>query len=202
MYQRKKVKTARIFGERIFPNVNIPEDKLSMPPGVNGMKRKRASQSEYGKQLQEKQKVRHIYGLREKQMRKYYQKARRKSEPTPAAMLSLLEERLDNVVFRSGLATTRDMARQFVSHGHIMVNDGVVTIPSYVVQEGDVIRISSAGLRNKTLHENKEEVNSQEIPVWLKYDPKETSFTVTHSPQGDQETQNFDLTLVVQFYSR
>ncbi|MFB6225024.1 MAG: 30S ribosomal protein S4, partial [Candidatus Paceibacteria bacterium] len=159
-------------------------------------------QSEYGKQLKEKQKVRHIYGLKEKQMRKYYQEARRRNEPTPSAMLSLLEERLDNVVFRSGIATTRDMARQFVSHGHIMVNDKVVTIPSYVVKEGDVLRISSAGLRNKTLHENKEQINPQEIPTWLEYDPKEVSFTVTHSPQGDQETQNFDLTLVVQFYSR
>jgi len=202
MYQRKKVKTARIFGEPIFPNINVTEEKLQMPPGMHGAKRKRANRSEYGKQLLEKQKVRQIYGLKEKQFREYYHEANRKSEPTPSAMLSLLERRLDNVVFRTGLAVTRDMARQFISHGHIMVNGEIVTIPSYSVREGDVIRISEAGLRNKTLAAQKEELNSQEIPTWMEYNPKETSFTITSTPYADQESQNFDLTLVVQFYSR
>ncbi len=202
MYQRKKVKTARIFGERIFPNVNVTDEKLQMPPGMHGAKRKRANRSEYGKQLLEKQKVRHIYGLRERQFQGYYQEANRRSEPTPAAMLSLLESRLDNVVYRTGLALTRDMARQFVSHGHIQVNGKIVTIPSYSVKEGEVISISENGLRNKTLASQKEELNSQEIPTWMEYNPKETSFTITSTPYADQDSQNFDLTLVVQFYSR
>ena len=202
MYQRKKVKTARIFGERIFPNVNVSEEKLGTPPGMHGQKRKRANRSEYGKQLMEKQKVRHIYGLKEKHLRNYYQEANRLNEPTPSAMLSLLEKRLDNIVFRTGLASTRDMARQFVIHGHIMVNGEKVTIPSYSVAENDVITVSDAGLRNKTLAANKEELNPQEMPTWMSYDPKATSFGITHAPHSDQENQNFDLTLVVQFYSR
>ncbi|MEY3470690.1 MAG: rpsD small subunit ribosomal protein [Candidatus Parcubacteria bacterium] len=199
MYSRKKVKICRKFGEKIFPEVKISEEKLAKAPGVHGAKRRR-SVSEFGKQLQEKQKVKYVYGLREKQFRRFYEKALIDSEPTPTALLRILESRLDNAVYRAQMAGTREQARQMILHGHILVNGKKVTISSFIVKPGDVISYSST--KSKLVAEYKERLKDSTLPSWLTLDKKSQSIEVAHTPGVEELSQNFDIALVIQYYSR
>jgi small subunit ribosomal protein S4 len=199
MYSRKKVKICRKFGERIFPEVKITDEKLAKAPGVHGAKRRR-SVSEFGKQLQEKQKVKYVYGLREKQFRRFYEKALADSEPTPTALLRILETRLDNVVYRSNMAYTRDQARQMILHSHILVNGKKVTIPSFMVKPGDKITYSAT--KSKLVAEYKDKLKDSDLPAWLALDKKSNTIEVAHTPGVEELSQNFDIALVIQYYSR
>lgn len=199
MYSRKKVKICRKFGERIFPEVKITDERLAKAPGVHGAKRRRAA-SEFGKQLQEKQKVKYVYGLREKQFRRFYEKALADSEPTPTALLRILETRLDNVVYRANMAYTRDQARQMISHGHILVNGKKVTIPSFMVKTGDQITYSAT--KSKLVAEYKDKLKDSDLPSWLTLDKKNQIVEVAHTPGVEELSQNFDIALVIQYYSR
>ncbi len=154
--------------------------------------------SEYGKQLAEKQKVRFSYLLAEKQMRKYFEAANVSKEPTHVAFTRLLESRLDNAVFRSGLAGSRRVARQLVGHGHITVNGRKVTIPSFSVRVGDRIafRAESADHQAITLAENR--FKNFEAPAWLKLDKEKKAAEILTEPR-DIEIP-FDLDLVVNYY--
>lgn len=200
MYNRKKAKISRRFGERIFPEVKISDTRLATPPGAQAGQRRRRGLSEYGRQLREKQKVKLVYGMREKQFRRVYDKALKDTEPTPTALLKILERRLDNAVYRAQMGITRDQARQLVSHGHILVNGQKVTIPSYSVSEGDVI--SFADTKSKLVAERKESIKEAEIADWLSYDKKKGTVTVSHQPVVDELGKGFNLALVVEFYSR
>jgi small subunit ribosomal protein S4 len=199
MYSRKKVKICRKFGERIFPEVKITDERLAKAPGVHGAKRRRAA-SEFGKQLQEKQKVKYVYGLREKQFRRFYEKALADAEPTPTALLRILETRLDNVVYRANMAYTRDQARQMISHGHILVNGKKVTIPSFMVKTGDQITYSAT--KSKLVAEYKDKLKDSDLPSWLTLDKKNQIVEVAHTPGVEELSQNFDIALVIQYYSR
>lgn len=199
MYSRKKVKICRKFGERIFPEVKITDEKLAKAPGVHGAKRRR-SVSEFGKQLQEKQKVKYVYGLREKQFRRFYEKALADSEPTPTALLRILETRLDNVVYRSNMAYTRDQARQMILHSHILVNGKKVTIPSFMVKSGDKITYSAT--KSKLVAEYKDKLKDSDLPAWLALDKKSHTIEIAHTPGVEELSQNFDIALVIQYYSR
>jgi small subunit ribosomal protein S4 len=199
MYSRKKVKICRKFGERIFPEVKITDEKLAKAPGVHGAKRRR-SVSEFGKQLQEKQKVKYVYGLREKQFRRFYEKALADSEPTPTALLRILETRLDNVVYRANMAYTRDQARQMILHGHILVNGKKVTIPSFMVKQGDKVTYSAT--KSKLVAEYKDKLKDSDLPSWLTLDKKTNTIEVAHTPGVEELSQNFDIALVIQYYSR
>jgi small subunit ribosomal protein S4 len=199
MYSRKKVKICRKFGERIFPEVKITDEKLAKAPGVHGAKRRR-SVSEFGKQLQEKQKVKYVYGLREKQFRRFYEKALADAEPTPTALLRILETRLDNVVYRSNMAYTRDQARQMILHGHILVNGKKVTIPSFMVKQGDKVTYSAT--KSKLVAEYKDKLKDSDLPSWLTLDKKTHTIEVAHTPGVEELSQNFDIALVIQYYSR
>ena len=199
MYSRKKVKICRKFGERIFPEVKITDEKLAKAPGVHGAKRRRAA-SEFGKQLQEKQKVKYVYGLREKQFRRFYEKALSDVEPTPTALLRILETRLDNVVYRASMAYTREQARQMISHGHILVNGKKVTIPSFLVKIGDVITYSAT--KSKLVAEYKDKLKDSDLPSWLLLDKKHQNVEVAHTPGVEELSQNFNIALVIQYYSR
>jgi small subunit ribosomal protein S4 len=199
MYSRKKVKICRKFGERIFPEVKVSDEKLAKTPGVHGAKRKR-SVSEFGKQLQEKQKVKYVYGLREKQFRRFYEKALADIEPTPGALLRILESRLDNVVYRSNMAATREQARQMVLHGHILVNGKKVTISSFMVKSGDSISYSNT--KSKLVAEYKDKLKEADLPTWLTLDKKSQTVEVAHTPGVEDLSQNFDIALVIQYYSR
>jgi small subunit ribosomal protein S4 len=201
MYKHKKVKLCRKVGEKIFPNVKVNESVLKTTPGVHGDKR-RSQKSEYGKQLLEKQKVKYIYGLREKQFRKCYNKAILDKGSTPLVMLNILETRLDSVIYRAGIASTMAMAKQMILHGHIAVNGSKVTISSYVVKVGDKISLTPKGLATQYVSELKKNAKSLQIFPWMGFDEKEFSFTLKEEPTLDSKKQNFDLSLVVQFYSR
>ena len=165
-------------------------------------KRTRRQKSEYGTQLQEKQKAKFIYGVLEKQFRSYYEKAIKEEGITGDNLLSILERRLDNVVFRLGFARTRKEARQTVCHGHITVNGRRVDIPSYQVKAGDVVAVAS---KAKDLLPIKEALVSSEhmaVPAWLEVDVEKLKGTVLQLPVRDQIDLDLDPQLIVELYSK
>lgn len=171
-------------GEKCF-SPKCPMVKRKYPPGVHGPKGIPRI-SEYGLQLQEKQKTKRIYGLNESQFKKYYLKALKKKGQTGEELIRLLESRLDNVVFRLGLASSRRQARQIVSHGHIKVNKRVVNIPSYQVKKGDLIAIKEES-KKKTFFVNLVKIIDQKKPPsWLKLDTKKLTAEVISYPTSKE----------------
>lgn len=173
--------------------------RLGVPPGVHGPKGVRMS-SQYGRQLREKQKVKRIYGVLEKQFRKYVEQAFKTKGNTGEKTLSLLETRLDNVVYRSGFAVTRPAARQFVSHRHIIVNGKKVNIPSYQVRPGDVITLTTKAMERipdiKRLVMEKE----YQVPDWLRR--KAAVVEIVREPKMDDVKEPISMQDIVEFYSR
>ena len=171
--------------------------KSNRNPG--GTRRKKVS--EYGAQLKEKQKVRFIYGVLEKQFRHYYEKASNMKGVTGENMLSLLELRLDNVVYRLGLAKTRRMARQIVGHGHIRVNGNKVDIPSYQVKVGDVITLRQRSTEIE-MFKALREGTSVLLPKWLTFDAQNLTGTVAALPTREDIDYEVQENMIVEFYSR
>jgi small subunit ribosomal protein S4 len=167
-YRGPKSKIARKFGEPIFGPDKVFEHK-NYPPGMHGLASKRRKTSEYGLQLKEKQKAKYTYGVLERQFRTLFKKASASKGVTGEVLLQLLESRLDNVVFRLGIAKTRAAARQFVSHKHITVNGNLVNIPSYTVKSGDVIGVRE---KSKSLEEITGSLQSRRSSQyeWLEWD--------------------------------
>ena len=171
--------------------------RLNTPPGIHGKKRKKRL-SEYGLQLREKQKAKTTYGLLEKQFKGIVQKVQTKKGDTKELIVSLLETRLDNVVYRLGFAKTRYMSRQFVSHGHIFVNGKKLTIPSYQVMVDDVVSLSPKMLKNPRVIEI-----MQEKEVILPFLKKQgTSGKLERMPKMEDVQVPFDLQLIIEYYSR
>lgn len=199
-----KGKLVRRLGVNIFENPKYDKllAKRPTPPGIHGSSGVRRRVSEYGRQLLEKQKLRFAYGLREKQFKKLFDKAHNMEGVTGDNLLSLLESRLDNAVFRAGMAPTREAARQLVSHGHIMVNGRRVNVPSYKIKKGEVItpkdRTSSKNLVAKNLQES----NLRPAPEWMNVDVKKAEATVLRSPFGSEVQSVADLQMIVELYSR
>ncbi len=183
---------------------------LGIEPSVMGYdkstnrnpKQSRKKQSEYGIQLNEKQKVKFIYGVLEKQFRKYYVMATKQSGITGQNLLQILESRLDNVVFRLGLANTRKEARQIVNHGHILVNGGKVDIPSYLVKAGDVVAIREKSKSSVRIKEIVEANEKRIIPKWLSMDKNKLEGRVLQL--SDREDIDYDVEehLIVELYSK
>ncbi len=173
-------------------------DKRPVVPGQHGTARKKFS--EYGMQLREKQKVRRAYGLLEKQFRIYYEKATRSKESTGWALLKMLELRLDNVVYRMGIGSSRAESRQIVNHGHITVNGKKVNIPSYQVKVGDVIQVKE----NKQSLEMFKALKDAKVntPKWLEFNPETLTGKVLALPERDDIDMNIQEHLIVEFYSR
>ena len=165
----------------------------------NGNRRKKVS--EYGAQLKEKQKVRFIYGVLEKQFRHYFEKASNMKGVTGENMLQLLELRLDNVVYRLGLAKTRRMARQVVGHGHIRVNGKKVDIPSYQVKAGDVITLRQRSAESE-LFKGLREGTGVLLPKWLTFDAQNLTGTVAALPSREDIDYEVQENMIVEFYSR
>ena len=165
-------------------------------------RRRRRQESEYGAQLREKQKAKFIYGVLEKQFRGYYEKAMKRDGIAGDNLMSILETRLDNVVFRLGFARTRKEARQTVRHGHITVNGRRVDIPSYQVKAGDVVAVAP---KAKDLLPIKEALISSEhmaVPAWLEVDIEKLQGTVLQTPVRDQIDLDIDAQLIVELYSK
>ena len=175
--------------------------KRHTPPGQHGQSRAKKP-SEYGLQLREKQKCRRAYGVLESQCRKYYDMAANMRGVTGDNMLSLLERRLDNVAFRLGFGNSRAMARQLVTHGHILVDGKKVDIPSYLVKPGQVISVRSKSRDMQHLKELREQGSKNTIPKWLELDAENLSGKVMALPQRDDIDLTLEEHLIVEFYSR
>jgi len=178
--------------------------KRSFPPGQHGPSARRRQVSDYGLQLLEKQKARYMYGVLDRQFRRIFQKAQRYSGETGAALFSLLERRLDNVVYRLGLATTRSQARQIVNHGHITVNGRKTNIPSYTVRVGEKIAVRPESRRLtyfKNLAESNE-LSRRAVPDWLRLNAADFSGEVVTLPRREDAEQGINEQLIVEYYSR
>ena len=200
-YTGSKAKLCRRFGENIFesPKYDKILDKRKYPPGDHGQ-RFRRKVSDYGLHLNEKQKLRLMYGLMEKQFRLYFAKADKMKGVTGENLLQLLERRLDNVVFRMGFAVTRPQARQFVTHGHITVNGRKVDIPSFLVKPGDVVKVAE---KSRTMKQIQEAVDITSSAFdWIEVDKEKLEGTFTRIPEREQIPVNIDERLIVEFYSQ
>ena len=173
--------------------------KRPYAPGQHGAGR-RKKPSEYGIQLQEKQKIRFMYGLNEKQFRRLFDKASKMKGITGENFLKLLESRLDNIVYRMGLATTRRGARQLVNHGHICVNGGKVDIPSYQCKPGDVISVKENSMEHPAVRASLEAKVS--TPAFVEFDAKKLTGTYLRLPERSELNADINESLVVEFYNR
>ena len=191
---------AKLFlkGERCFKGVCAFE-KRPVAPGQHGMGRKKVS--EYGLQLREKQKCKRIYGVLEGQFRKYYEKADRMKGITGENMLSLLERRLDNVIFRMGIGSSRAQARQLVTHAHFTVNGKNVNIASYNVKVGDVIAVKETKKDNKYFSEIKQ-MKVANMPKWLEFNPETLEGKILALPQREDIDITIAEHMIVELYSK
>ena len=198
-YTGPKTKIARKFGEPIFGSDKYFE-KRNYPPGMHGANKRRKKVSEYGTQLQEKQKAKYTYGVLERQFRKTFELARRKEGVTGLILMQLMESRLDNLVYRLGIAPTRNAARQLVSHRHITVNGEILGIPSYLAKVGDVIGVRE---KSKSLEvvTNSLEGHSNNF-AWLEWDSEKMCGKFLNYPTREEIPENINEQLIVELYSK
>jgi small subunit ribosomal protein S4 len=199
-YIGPKSKIARKFGEAIFGPDKAFEHK-NYPPGQHGNSRRRKKMSEYGVQLKEKQKAKYTYGVLEKQFSNLFKKAARSKGITGEVLLQLLECRLDNVIYRLGVAPTRSAARQLVSHKHITVNGQVLNIPSYSVKAGDIIGIRE---KSKSLEVITNSLSTARYnqSSWLEWDQTSLSGKFLNTPERTEIPENIKEQLIVELYSK
>jgi small subunit ribosomal protein S4 len=198
-YIGPKSKIARKFGESIYGADKYLE-KRNYPPGQHGQMKRRKKQSEYGIQLQEKQKAKYTYGILEKQFRNIFKIASRRKGITGENLLALIEARLDNTVFRLGIAPTRAAARQLVSHRHITVNGRVVNIPSYSLRAGDVVGVRE---KSKNLEVITDSLASNNKSFsWLEWDGEKMEGKFLNYPSRDEIPENIKENLIVELYSK
>ena len=204
-YREAKCRLCRREGAKLFLkgdkcyNGKCPFEKRPVAPGVHGAGRKKVS--EYGQQLREKQKVKRIYGVQEGQFRAYYEEADRMKGITGENMLSLLERRLDNVIFRMGVGVSRAQARQLVNHGHFTVNGKKVNIPSYIVKVGDVITVKENKISNKYF----EAIKAMKVgvmPKWLEFNPEKLEGKILSLPARDDIDSQIAEHMIVELYSK
>lgn len=174
-------------------------ERRNYAPGQHGQGRRKKI-SEYGKQLQEKQKVRHMYGLTERQFRNVFRKAKAKKTVTGDMFFQLLESRLDNIVYRMNLSRTRSGARQLVNHGHILIDGKKVNIPSYEVQPGQTISLREKSRNLKVIKESLDE--SQSTPAYVKFDKTKMEGSYERLPERQEIAQEIDENLIIEFYNR
>ncbi|MCD4781428.1 MAG: 30S ribosomal protein S4 [Candidatus Omnitrophica bacterium] len=200
-YRGPRCRLCRREGESICFCKKCAQTVRRYPPGQHGVL-KRSKLSDYGIQLREKQKVKRLYGILEKQFRRYYEKAARKQGVTGSVLLQFLERRLDNVIFRLGFATTRPQARQIVSHGLVKVNGRRVNIPSFQVELGDEIELKIKEKTKKLINTNIEQTNDRGVPEWLMVDEKKHAGKVVKLPERDDVQFPINEQLIVELYSK
>ncbi|MCU0514356.1 MAG: 30S ribosomal protein S4 [Anaerolineae bacterium] len=199
-----KAKTQRRFGEVLIPRAKYQKilEKRAYPPGDHGREKSFRSgrRSNYGMQLDEKQKLSYIYNIRERQLRNYFKRAVRIPGPTGVNLLTLLERRLDNIVYKSGLAATIWAARQLVVHGHVRVNGVRLDLPSLELNPGDVITLSDKMKRNVHITEWVDQISA--YPPYLSVNKNERSVTMNRLPDTGEIQVPVNIQLVVEFYNR
>ena len=198
-YTGPKIKKARRLGVAISPKSERYLERRPNPPGQHGPNRRRGKQSDYGKQLMEKQRLRYQYNLSEKQLRGVYARAVRKPGNTGEVMLQLLESRLDVIVLRAGMARSIFQARQMVSHAHFRVNGQKVNIPSYRVRIGDKITVRE---KSKELEAFVMAQQVAKTPEYVTANDKELNAELNRLPQADEVPVTCEISLVVEFYAR
>jgi small subunit ribosomal protein S4 len=193
---------AKLFlkGERCYSR-KCAFERRSYPPGQHGQSGT-TKVKEYGVQLREKQKMRRIYGVRERQFRIYLQEAMRRRGVTGETLLQLVETRLDNSVYRLGFAASRAQARELVVHGHFMVNGRKVNTPSFLVKASDVIEVKDSSKNLQPIMAALETTAGSRVPDWIQLNPEKKTGTVLHLPIRDEIDTQVDETLIVEFYSR
>ena len=199
-YIGPKTKIARKFGDPIYGPDKYFERK-NFPPGQHGLNKKRRKLSEYGTQLQEKQKAKYTYGILERQFANLFHKAQRSKGITGEVLLQLLESRLDNVVFRLGIAPTRAAARQLVSHKHITIDGDVTNIPSYQIKPGQVIGVREKSKSLEVIANSLAGVNHNKYS-WLEWDSENKSGKYLNLPQREDIPENIKEQLIVELYSK
>jgi small subunit ribosomal protein S4 len=199
-YIGPKTKIARKFGDPIYGPDKYFERK-NFPPGQHGMNKKRRKSSEYGIQLQEKQKAKYTYGILEKQFANMFQRAQRSKGITGEVLLQLLESRLDNVVYRLGIAPTRAAARQLVSHKHITVDNSIVNIPSYTLKPGQVVGVRE---KSKSLEVVTDALNNANHSryAWMEWDADNKNGKYLNIPERTEIPENIKEQLIVELYSK
>ena len=198
-YTGPRTRIARKFGEAIFGADKVLAKK-NYPPGQHGNSRKRKT-SEYGIQLREKQKAKYTYGVLERQFRNLFAKASRSKGITGEVLLQLLEGRLDNVVYRLGIAPTRAAARQLVSHRHITVDGNVVNIPSYSVKAGQIVGVREKSKSLEVIADSLSGFNHSKYP-WFEWDEASKSGKMLHLPERADIPENIKEQLIVELYSK
>ena len=183
-------------GEKCYTDKCVVEGKKS------GVFTRRRRLSQYGRQLQEKQKVRWMYGVRENQFRKYYRMAEKTSAPSGEEFLRMLERRLDNVVYKLGFSLSRSQGRQLVNHAHFLVNGGRVNVPSYLLRENDVVEVKKKSGKLPFMKDILKSSEGRIVPEWLEVDRKSLKGIVKRVPQREELNQEIDLPLIVEYYSR
>lgn len=202
-----KCKQCRRAGEKLFlkgercDTAKCAIVKRNFPPGMHGVKGK-TRQSEYGLQLQEKQKVKREYGLREKQFKLTFEKGKAQAGKAGENLFKLLETRFDNTIYRLGFASSRTQARQLVNHGHFLINNKKVNIPSYQVRIGEIITIKAGSKKSKLFAGLDEKLKKTQAPGWLNLDVKELTAKVLHKPNIEDIKTNFNTQMIVEFYSK
>lgn len=207
-FNQSKCKICRRAGEKLFlrgdrcfgPKCAIV--KRNYPPGVHGPATGQPKLTSYGLQLREKQKAKNIFGLREKQFKNYYLKAKAKKGDTSLHFLRFLEMRFDNVIYKLGFAKSRNQARELISHRHFLINGKINNRPSTQVKVNDIISIKPQSLKKKIFENLPSELAKKEVPKWLKLNPKELTAQVIALPDFEDMTYNFDVKKIIEFYSR
>lgn len=198
-YTGPKTKIARKFGEPIFGPDKVLSKK-NFPPGMHGNNRRRKT-SEYGIMLAEKQKAKYTYGVLERQFRNTFKKAESASGITGEILLQLLESRLDNIVYRLGIAPSRAAARQLVSHKHITIDGRVMNIPSYTVKPGEIVAVREKSKSLEVIQNSLAGVNHSKYP-WLEWDENSKSGKYLHLPERADIPENIKEHLIVELYSK
>jgi len=186
-------------GDRCYTD-KCAVERRKYAPGMHGPRRKK--QSDYGLQLREKQKVRHIYGILERQFKRYFHIAERKKGVTGSNLLQLLESRLDNVAYRLGFAANRGQARQLVTHGHFKVNGKPVTIPSYHVSEGDTIEPRESSRKLVIIQDSIAKAEHRGFPAWIEMDIKNLRGKIRHLPSREEIPLPVQEQLIIELYSK
>ena len=197
-YTGPRTKISRRFGEPLFGPDKVLERRPN-PPGQHGANKRRKKMSEYGVQLREKQKVKAIYGMREKQFRLFFERAKAKQGVTGDIMLAMCECRLDNIAYRLGLAPTRAGARQLVSHRHVTVNGHICNIPSAIVRPGDTISVRE---KDRNMVSVVESLKNRRSPSWLEWDEAKMQGTLLNVPSREEIPENAEMQLIVELFSR
>jgi small subunit ribosomal protein S4 len=178
-----------------------PVERRGYPPGQHGQTRRRKI-SEYGTQLREKQKIRRMYGLMEVQFRNYFEKALRQTGHTSEILVKMLERRFDNVVYRLGFAPSRKAARQLVVHGHLMVNNKAVNVPSYFLKPGDIIQVREKSKKLEYIHASMKRIRDNMMLPWLNLDKATMTGTFLNVPERADIPLNANEQLIVELYSK